>query len=130
MHGDGLQELAKADIEIDAHSQTHRNLKHISDVELNDEIAGSVSDLESLGLNRPRLFAYPYGEYDLSIQKATQRAKLQAAFAVTPRRLRIGQNPYTIPRIEILRGDLGWRLKFKVALAGRSVIRGKHHEPN
>jgi peptidoglycan/xylan/chitin deacetylase (PgdA/CDA1 family)/GT2 family glycosyltransferase len=118
----GLRKLAEKGIEIGGHSRTHRLLTRLPTKELSEEIAGSGTDLEKLGLARPRLFAYPYGECDHRVQRAAQEAGLQAAFTVHPNRVRPGQNPYQIPRIEILRGDVGWKLRWKIAIAGRLIV--------
>src|SRR6266540_1949934 len=117
-----LRKLAEAGVEIGAHSRTHRSLTRLRTEELSGEIAGSVADLEAFGLGRPRLLAYPYGEYDHRVRQAAQEAGLQAAFTVDADLVRPNQDPYMVPRIEILRGDVGWKLWWKVTLAGRSMI--------
>lgn len=119
---DGLRKLAARGVAIGAHSRTHRQLTCVSVEELSNEVAGSVADLEAVGLDRPLLFAYPHGEYDQKVQRAAQDADLQAAFTVNPGLVQPGQDPYQLPRIEILRGDVGWKFRWKVALAGRSII--------
>jgi peptidoglycan/xylan/chitin deacetylase (PgdA/CDA1 family)/GT2 family glycosyltransferase len=113
----GLRELALRGVEIGSHSRTHRPLTCLPAEELSNEIAGSVADLETLGLARPRLFAYPHGESDERVQRAAKQTSLQAAFTVDPNVVRQGQDPYRIPRIEILRRDVGWKLRWKVAMA-------------
>jgi peptidoglycan/xylan/chitin deacetylase (PgdA/CDA1 family) len=119
LDADGLRKLAESGIEIGAHSRTHCRLTRVSDDELAEEIAGSVADLEQLGLKRPRLFAYPYGEVDPRVCLAVQEVGLQAAFTVNPGCVHRGQDVYQIPRIEILRRDVGWRFWWKIAVAGR-----------
>jgi len=119
----GLRELAQAGVEIGAHSRTHRPLSSLPDEELADEVAGSVADLEASGLDRPRLFAYPEGDYDERTVRAVGDAGLQAGFTVVPGRVRPGNDPYQIPRIEILRRDVGWRFLWKVMTAGRLTWR-------
>jgi len=49
--------------EIGAHTRTHLHLSTLTPAQQEDEIVGSVSDLQSLGIN-PVSFAYPYGDYD------------------------------------------------------------------
>ena len=46
-----------------AHTRTHLHLSTLTPAQQEDEIVGSVSDLQSLGIN-PVSFAYPYGDYD------------------------------------------------------------------
>jgi peptidoglycan/xylan/chitin deacetylase (PgdA/CDA1 family)/glycosyltransferase involved in cell wall biosynthesis len=117
----GLRELAGQGIEIGAHSRTHRPLTRISDDEISDEVMGSVADLEAAGLARPRMFAYPEGENNLKAQRAAAAAGLKAAFTVIAGLVRPGQDPYQVPRIEILRADAGLKFLWKVALAGRTA---------
>ncbi len=90
--------------------------------QLQEEIAGSVEDLEAVGLGRPRFFSYPHGEFNTCVQQVVQEVGLQAAFTIDPGLVRPGQNPYQLPRIEILRGDVGWQFRWKVALAGRRLF--------
>jgi peptidoglycan/xylan/chitin deacetylase (PgdA/CDA1 family) len=116
---DELRELAPRGIEVGAHSRSHPLLTRVTDGELDEEIAGSRQDLARLGLPLPRLFAYPYGVEDERVRRAAQRAGFTAAFTITPGRVLPGQDPYRLPRIEVLRQDRGWRFRLKLALAGR-----------
>jgi GT2 family glycosyltransferase/peptidoglycan/xylan/chitin deacetylase (PgdA/CDA1 family) len=115
LDAEGLGKLAAEGIEIGAHSRTHRPLTQVPAEELCAEITGSVDDLEALGLNRPRLFAYPHGENDSKVQQAIKESGLQAAFTVRPGWVVPNHNPYQIPRIEIMRADVGWKFRWKVA---------------
>lgn len=49
--------------EIGAHTRTHLHLSTLNPAQQQDEIVGSLNDLQSLGIN-PTSFAYPYGDYD------------------------------------------------------------------
>lgn len=118
----GLQRLREQGIEIGAHSRTHKMLSRLAIHQLQEEIAGSVEDLEAVGLGRPRFFSYPHGEFNTCVQQVVQEVGLQAAFTIDPGLVRPGQNPYQLPRIEILRGDVGWQFRWKVALAGRRLF--------
>jgi glycosyltransferase involved in cell wall biosynthesis/peptidoglycan/xylan/chitin deacetylase (PgdA/CDA1 family) len=113
---DGLQKLAKRGIEIGAHSRTHRPLARLPAEELREEIEGSMNDVECLGIARPRLFAYPHGEYNHKVKEALEKTSLQAAFTVDPGQVRAGDDPYCISRIEVMREDVGWKLRRKIIL--------------
>jgi len=115
-----LRTLAQSGIEIGAHSRTHKALNTLSEQPLIDETSGSIEDLELAGLDRPRLFAYPEGEYDERVVAAVKAAGIQAAFTVIPGRVEPGGDPYQVPRIEIMRADTGWRFLWKVFRAGWS----------
>lgn len=122
LDADGLLKLAKGGVTIGSHSRTHRMLNRIPVEDLPEEIAGSVTDLEAIGLDRSFLLAYPHGEYDQKVQQETQASGLQAAFTVEPGFVQPGQEPFEIPRIEILREDKGWKFLWKVLDAGRSRL--------
>ena len=117
----GLQRLAKGRVEIGAHSRTHRCLTDLADEEIVEEVSGSVADLEAMGLDRPRMFAYPGGDYDERVQRVVQEAGIQVAFTVVAGSVRPGHDSYQTPRIEILRGDIGWKFLWKIIAAGRSM---------
>jgi peptidoglycan/xylan/chitin deacetylase (PgdA/CDA1 family) len=125
LDADGLRRLAQRGIEIGAHSRTHRRLTHVSTEELSEEIAGSVAELATLGIPRPRMFAYPYGQYDQRVRQAVQRAGLQAAFTVDSGRVFPGHAPYSVPRIEIMKQDVGWKLRWKIAVPDRPSMPSK-----
>ena len=87
-----------------------------------DELKGSISDLENIGLDRPTLLAYPHGEFNSIVIREVRRAGVHAAFTVEPGLAYHGQNPFRIPRLEIMRRDVGWRFLLKVTLAGKSLL--------
>ena len=59
---DQLQEMAKAGVEIGAHTRSHADLGKItSEDQLYDEIVGSKRDLESMIARPVRYFAFPFG---------------------------------------------------------------------
>ncbi len=115
----GLAAVHRQGVEIGAHSRTHRPLSTLALVEVTDEIAGSVDDLDTLCGRRPRLFAYPEGDFDDRAKAAARSAGLEAAFAVNAGVARCGDDPYEVPRIEILRADTGLGFLWKVLRGGR-----------
>lgn len=117
---EGLKRLAQRGVEIGAHSRTHRPLPGMSDAELAEEVGGSCEDVGTIGLGRARLFAYPHGAVDERVRDAVESAGCQAAFTVTPGLARPNSDPFRVPRIEILRGEVGWRFRLKVASGGRA----------
>ena len=121
LDADGLREVGAAGVMIGAHSGrgANRPLTQVSDAGLSDEIDGSITELQSAGLPRPTMFAYPYGEYDERVKAQTKSAGVEAAFTVVAGVVRPGQNPFEVPRIEIMRRDTGWKFLWKVWRAGR-----------
>lgn len=121
LDADQLRQLAQVGVVIGAHSRTHPQLIDLSVEELPEEIAGSVNDLEAIGLERPCFFAYPHGVYDQRVQQATRAVGLQAAFTVKPGLVQPHHDPFQLPRIEILRRDAGWKFLWKVVLADHLI---------
>ena len=119
---EGLTKLSRQGFEIGGHSRSHRALDGLEKTDLASEIAGSIEDLNRIGLSDLRLFAYPYGAYNKRVRQAVRDAGIKAAFTVIPGRVRPGQDPCLIPRIEILRKDGGWRFGIKVTLANRLFL--------
>jgi len=117
----GLRALRHSGIEIGVHGSTHQPLTDVSDqpLVLEYETSAAAATLRALGLPT-RAFAYPHGEHDAPARFAVAAAGLEAAFTVTPGIARPGDDPYQLPRIEILRSD-GSALRFlvKVCMAGR-----------
>jgi peptidoglycan/xylan/chitin deacetylase (PgdA/CDA1 family) len=112
----GLRAAAKTQIEIGAHSRTHRSLVGLSSSELSGETAGAASDIEAKGLPRPRYFAYPYGEEDQTVRDAVKHAGFEAGFSLASRRFTRDSDPMAIPRIEVLCQDTGLRFWLKTSL--------------
>jgi glycosyltransferase involved in cell wall biosynthesis/peptidoglycan/xylan/chitin deacetylase (PgdA/CDA1 family) len=117
LDAEGLRELVKGGVAIGSHSRTHPMLNRIEIEQLSSEISGSVADLKAIGLSQPLLLAYPHGEYDDNVKLAAQEADIQAAFTVERGLVKLEPDPYQLPRIEILRGDVGWKFLGKVFLA-------------
>lgn len=113
-----LRELTRNGIEIGAHSHTHPRLTTLPDHELRAETAGAVDQLRRAGLGPVRLFAYPYGNYDMRVRQAARDAGVRAAFGTSSGTVAADDDPYALHRIQIGRADVGWRFQLKAALAG------------
>ena len=114
---EGIRTLAAEGLEIGSHGATHRRLPCLPAAALDAEVAGSAETLASFGVDRPRLFAYAYGSHDAGAADAARRAGYVAAFAADPGVVGPEADRFTLPRIEVLRDDVGWRLLMKVELA-------------
>jgi peptidoglycan/xylan/chitin deacetylase (PgdA/CDA1 family)/glycosyltransferase involved in cell wall biosynthesis len=115
LDGQGLRELRGCGVEIGCHSRTHRPLPRLDDSELVKETKGAADALERIGLPRPRLFAYPYGEHDARSSAAVRAAGYVAAFTVRAGIAGSRSDPFDLPRVEILARDDGWRFRAKAA---------------
>jgi len=93
MHGQGIH--------FGAHSRTHPALTAISSLQAESEIIGSRKLLESkLGVP-VNFFAYPYGEYDPSIQAMVQDAGFMASCTINT-----GLNTLITPTLLLRRAEV------------------------
>jgi peptidoglycan/xylan/chitin deacetylase (PgdA/CDA1 family) len=114
-----LVDLARDGWEIGAHSASHRNLTRLDPVELETEVWGCRSALESM-LEKPiRCFCYPSGMLNAGVADAVRRAGYAAAVTTHRGRARAGDDPLRMPRVSISHraGPVGlmWRMITAVA---------------
>jgi peptidoglycan/xylan/chitin deacetylase (PgdA/CDA1 family) len=116
-----LRTLTDAGWEIGAHSQTHPLLTQLDDEALADELRGSKLRCEEM-LGVPcRTMAYPTGDFDERVERATAAAGYEAAGAL-PRRF-TAPRPLAWPRISIQRRDGELAFRAKVSPLVRSLRR-------
>jgi peptidoglycan/xylan/chitin deacetylase (PgdA/CDA1 family) len=68
-----IQHWAKKGIEFGAHSRNHPDISQLKDDGLEDEVAGSQTDLERITGLPVRTFAYPYGHYNAAAASCVKR---------------------------------------------------------
>ncbi len=71
-------------ITFGAHTRTHRSLTGLNASELEDEVAGSRSDLQRELGHAVTSFAYPFGDLDPEAVAAVRQAGFAAAFGTRP----------------------------------------------
>jgi peptidoglycan/xylan/chitin deacetylase (PgdA/CDA1 family) len=99
MNDEQIRAWHAAGMEVGAHSRTHPRLTSCNDTELQDEIAGSKADLETL-LGQPiKQFCYPYGDLDERVVAATRQAGFDAATTVQRGRAQAGDDPMLFRRV-------------------------------
>jgi peptidoglycan/xylan/chitin deacetylase (PgdA/CDA1 family) len=101
---------------IGSHSVSHPHLTHLSDEQLETELAGSRRRIEEVLREPCRFLAYPYGESDPRVRRAAEVAGYTAAFSL--RRAGVADR-FGLPRTDIYRGD--GRIRF---LLKTSAVRG------
>jgi GT2 family glycosyltransferase/peptidoglycan/xylan/chitin deacetylase (PgdA/CDA1 family) len=109
----GLRELGSRHVEVGCHSKSHRPLPKLSDSALAEETRGAADQIASLGLPRPRFFAYPHGANDERSRAAARAAGFTAAFALVPSRGSPRNDRFAVPRVEIFARDRSWRFWLK-----------------
>ena len=121
LSADGLRELERAGVAIGAHTRTHPRLDRSSAGQVEDEVVGSLDDLEAAGFDRPVFLAYPYGRYDAEAKRIAAEAGLEGAFVTRPGLVEPSADRFELPRIEIMRRDTGLRFVLKV-LGAHAII--------
>jgi peptidoglycan/xylan/chitin deacetylase (PgdA/CDA1 family)/glycosyltransferase involved in cell wall biosynthesis len=109
----GLRELHDLGVEVGCHSRSHAYLPSLADCELDEETARAADDLQSLGLPRPRFFAYPHGQHDKRSRDKVRDAGFVAAFGLGRGRVTPTSDSFALPRLQILARDAGWRFAMK-----------------
>jgi peptidoglycan/xylan/chitin deacetylase (PgdA/CDA1 family) len=125
MDGEQLRRVAAAGVEIGSHAYCHRRMDELRAPDLAHETGGSAAALASLGLPRPRLFAYPYGSWSPAAAEAVREAGYQLAFTVTEGYADRTDGLYALPRVMVLRGyrPLMLRLKLLSVRRGSELLR-------
>lgn len=118
MDADELRLIAADGVEVGSHSVTHPSLARLERVELEAEARESAARLEALGLPRPKVLAYPYGERPPMAGPLLRGAGYEAAFTVSPGVVFRGADPYGLPRVQVGPADTPAKLRLKVISAG------------
>jgi peptidoglycan/xylan/chitin deacetylase (PgdA/CDA1 family) len=100
--------------ELDSHTKTHAALRGLSRRVLRDEVAGSRRFMRRTFHVPVNFFAYPSGEYDARVVAAVRKAGYLGAVTTNPH-FAGPHEPYTLGRIEVVRGDTLRDLAAKLA---------------
>src|SRR5579875_1229895 len=119
MDAEELRRIATVGVEIGAHGFNHRSMAGLDRASALAEARACADSLESLGLPRPRLFAYPWGHHTPEVRSAIAEAGYVAAFTTSARFLRAESNPYALPRLLMLRGYVLAILRLRLLTLGR-----------
>jgi peptidoglycan/xylan/chitin deacetylase (PgdA/CDA1 family) len=99
MTWDELRAHAERGVAIGSHGVSHAHLTRLSDEDVRRELTDSKQQIEDeLGRPCPEL-AYPYGEHDERVRKATRIARYERAYGLRER----GEDPYALPRLDLYR---------------------------
>jgi peptidoglycan/xylan/chitin deacetylase (PgdA/CDA1 family) len=98
---DELRELAAAGASIGSHARTHRSLAYSPSELLDEELAGSLRELQAQVPAAVPVLAYPHGSHDKQVRAAAMRAGYRAAFTTETGRNGAGTDPYCLRRIGV-----------------------------
>lgn len=115
MTWDQLRELRDKGVTIGAHTGGHAHLPLMRPAGSAAEIGRSMDRLQAEMGERPRLFAYPYGETSLSVKKQVTGAGVDVAFGQHSGVLFAGADMLYLPRFA-LNETYGSMDRFKLAV--------------
>ena len=98
---DELRELAAAGAAIGSHARTHARLAHSPPELLDEELAGSLRELQTQVPSAIPVLAYPHGSHDERVRAASIRAGYRAAFTTETGRNGAGTDPYCLRRVSV-----------------------------
>lgn len=98
---DELRQLAAAGATIGSHARTHGRLVDAPPEILDDELAGSLGELQAHVPGAIPVLAYPHGSHDERVRAAAIRAGYRAAFTTETGRNGAGTDPYCLRRVSL-----------------------------
>lgn len=103
---DDIRALAGEGVTIGAHGATHRDLRHLDDIALEEELAGSRTRLRRLCGQEVALVSYPRGRVDARVARAAERAGFRSGFCgARPPRLDTELSRFAIARTALYSPD-------------------------
>ncbi|MDH4450929.1 MAG: polysaccharide deacetylase family protein [Rhodoferax sp.] len=106
-----------AGMDVGSHTQTHANLKVLSDEESLQQIVQSKEDLERMLNAEVRHFCYPYGWFEAHHADMVRSAGYASATSTRRGRAQAGDDLFNLQRIMIARATNPLQLFMKVATA-------------
>ena len=79
-----LRDLVAAGVEVGSHSETHRDLRRLPDLELEQELDGSRRRLQEMLGVQVQAISYPFGRCDERVRAAAAAAGYRIGFSMCP----------------------------------------------
>ncbi len=92
-------------VAVGSHTKTHADLAGLPPERLEDELGGSLAELERRVPRAVPILAYPHGSHDAPSRHAAESAGYRAAYTTTPGRNGAGSDPFRLSRIGIKAWD-------------------------
>lgn len=102
--------LLSAGWELDTQGYSHAELTILTPAELRFQIAATRRTLQQRYHVPVRWFCYPSGHYNAAVIAEVKAAGFLGSTTVTPGWAKPGGDPYTLPRLRVLRGTSGTEL--------------------
>ena len=99
---DQVREMAAADMAIESHSRSHRDLTAGCDYDCRVyQVLGSVETIAAEIGVRPRFFCYPGGRYDVAMFAVLRAAGIEAAVTTRGGTLHVSERLLELPRARV-----------------------------
>lgn len=114
-----IARLPSSLVTLGSHTTTHPRLSRIDFSNAREEIEGSRVKLQTLTTQDIRLFAFPYGDYDLSIIELCEVVGYDYVFTTTPQPVDTTSSDFVRGRVRVdpFDGPLEFFLKYRGAYA-------------
>lgn len=93
-------------VDFQSHTITHPDLSKITPTQLQKELTGAKTDLDTHLKSTTTALAYPAGDFNAAVIAATRTAGYQYGWKKSGGPMTPGANPYELPRIRIM-GNTG-----------------------
>ncbi len=105
LDADQIRELDRAGMDVGDHTAHHVDLSELSASELEAETAGSRHVLDGILGHPVYYFAYPFGDYDATVEQALRRAGFTLAYTTQGGTTETTADALTLPRIHVGRSE-------------------------
>ncbi|WP_298705219.1 polysaccharide deacetylase family protein [uncultured Veillonella sp.] len=117
MNADQLQALEAAGMTVESHTYSHKDLRQLSDSDVQKELTLSKQILEATLHHPIEYIAFPCGFSDGRIENFTKAAGYKMAVTVEAGNAKRGENMYNLPRVAVFEGmnsytSFTWRLHY------------------
>lgn len=117
---DEVRALAATGVAIGSHTRHHRRLTRLAPEERDAELSGSLADLREHLPEAAAVIAYPNGDHDDAVCRATARAGYEAAFTTEKGRNGATTDRFRLRRVSVHGADGPLAVLWKV-LAGEAL---------
>jgi peptidoglycan/xylan/chitin deacetylase (PgdA/CDA1 family) len=115
-----IRELAEAGVAIGSHTRHHRRLSQLSGPEREVELVGSLTELREQVPGGVAVLAYPNGDHDEGVCRATAEAGYEAAFTTEKGRNDASSDCFRLRRVSVHGADGALAVLWKV-LSGEAL---------
>lgn len=117
---DQVRDLAAAGVAIGSHTRHHRRLTQLDPQERDEELTGSLAELRTEVPASAPVIAYPNGDHDDDVCRATAAAGYDLAFTTEKGRNSATTDPFRLRRVSVHAADGALAVLWK-ALTGEAL---------